>query len=83
VDVGPGEVANRVVTVGTASRAALLAGHLDGAEGTDPKVRPALCAAASQSHSHVASSPQSRRAATFPASFTTSLAAASRCTRAR
>ncbi len=37
VDVGPGEVANRVVTVGTPERAAILAGHLDGAGGKDPK----------------------------------------------
>lgn len=39
VGVGDGEVANRVVTVGTAERAAVLAAHLDGANGTDPKGR--------------------------------------------
>jgi hypothetical protein len=39
VGVGDGEVANRVVTVGTAERAAVLAAHLDGAGGQDPKGR--------------------------------------------
>ena len=39
VDVGDGEVANRVVTVGTADRAAALAAHFDGAGGMDPKGR--------------------------------------------